>query len=81
MNSVYSPSRFSVKILPNSTIDVVISSNIPPYPSSCVDSVPRWMPRDYKYSDSQLSGETEEFNQASQAEEKLWVTNSPCNYD
>jgi hypothetical protein len=33
----------------------------------------RWIPRDYKYTDSQLSGETQEFNQASQAEEKLWV--------
>ena len=33
----------------------------------------RWTPRDFKYSDSQLSGETQEFNQASQIEEKLWV--------
>src|SRR5271167_1530395 len=31
----------------------------------------RWIPRDFKYTDSQLSGETQEFNQASQIEEKL----------
>ena len=33
----------------------------------------RWIPRDFKYTDSQLTYETQEFNQASQVEEKLWV--------
>ena len=77
MNSVYSPSQFFVKISVNSIIDVAILSSIPPYPSTYVDSVLRWIPRDYKYSESQLSGETQEFNQASQVEEKLWVTHPP----
>jgi len=36
------------------------------------------MPRDFKYSDSALTGETEEVNQAGQVEEKLWVSQFNC---
>lgn len=70
MNSVYSQLLYSVEIFRTSLIDVENSSILL---QEEFRLTVRWIPRDFKYSDSQLSGETQEFNQASQTEEKIWV--------